>query len=95
VPIEVARAAAIVTPGTQAHRRLRGTTVGKTRTLLRELGDHEDLPSIAAKIGAIDQVDWVWVEVLFGVPFRSVPSGGLSASEVWQRACAPWLRWVR
>ena len=67
----------------------------KTRTLLKELGDHEDLPSIAAKIRAIDKVDWVWVEVLLGVPFRSVPSGGLTASEVWQRACAPWLRWVR
>ncbi len=67
----------------------------KTPTLLKALDDHETLASMAAKIDAIPKVDWTWVEVLIGVPFQSVPSAGLSGSDVWRRACDPWLRWVR
>lgn len=62
---------------------------------LRTLSVNETFASIAAKIDAVDDIDWAWVEVLIGVPFRPVPSGGLAASDVWRRACAPWLRWVR
>ncbi len=55
----------------------------------------ETLPSIAEKLRAVKYIDWRWVEVIVGIPFHQVPSGGLSASEVWDHACAPWLGWVR
>ena len=67
----------------------------ETPKLLTVLDTHETFASIAAKIDAVEGVDWTWVEVLVGVPFRAVPTGGIPASEVWRRACAPWLRWVR
>jgi hypothetical protein len=66
-----------------------------TPRLLKALDSRETFASIAAKIEAVEGVDWTWVEVLAGVPFQTVPNGGLPASEVWRRACAPWLRWVR
>lgn len=72
------------------------TLIGReTSKLLQALDAHETLPSIASKISVMNDVDWTWVEVLAGVPFRPVPSGGLPASEVWRRACVPWLPWVR
>lgn len=67
----------------------------KTPKLLDALDAHETFASIASKVAAMKDADWAWVEVLAGVPFRPVPSGGLTASEVWRRVCAPWLRWVR
>ena len=67
----------------------------ETPELLAALGTQETMATLAEKIRAMPKVDWAWVEVMVGIPFHSVPSGGLSASEVWRRACAPWLRWVR
>jgi hypothetical protein len=63
--------------------------------LLSTLGVNETLASIAAKISAIDHSDWVWVEIMMGVPLVPVPSNGLTAADVWRRACTPWLGWVR
>lgn len=72
------------------------TLIGReTPQLLQALATHETLPSIASKIEGMKNADWAWVEILVGVPIRSVPSGGLPASEVWRRVCAPWLPWVR
>jgi hypothetical protein len=63
--------------------------------LLRLLGDDESMTSVAETISGIRDPDWQWVEILVGIPFARVPSGGLRASVVWQRACAPWLAWVK
>jgi hypothetical protein len=65
----------------------------KTPERLVHYGQRETLASIGEKIAAIPDLDWTWVEVLAGVPLRPA-SDGLSASEVWRRACEPWLRWV-
>lgn len=59
------------------------------------LGTTETLASIAEKLGKVRDIDWRWVEIFIGIPFRRVADGGLPASEVWKRACAPWLAWVR
>jgi hypothetical protein len=67
----------------------------RTRTKLRKLADAEDLASIGERISQIDDLDWTWVEVLIGVAFRPVATGGLAAMEVWRRVCAPWMTWAR
>jgi hypothetical protein len=65
--------------------------------MLRGLRDEESLASIATTIDAIPakDLDWRWFEVLIGIPYRREAAGAMSAGEVWRRACAPWLRWVR
>lgn len=63
--------------------------------LAAALDGTETLASIAEKVRLIPDVDWRWVEFFIGIPFRRVAEGGLPASEVWNRACAPWLAWVR
>ena len=67
----------------------------KTASRLRAFGDDETIESLGEKIAAIPDIDWTWVEVLIGVPFRPVQSGGLPSTEVWLRACAPWTSWLR
>ena len=62
---------------------------------LRRLGERENLSSLAGKIAEIADLDWQWIEILVGIPVVRVASGGLPASEVWRRACAPWLAWVK
>lgn len=62
---------------------------------LQALGDTETMPSVGEKIAAIKDLDWTWVEFVVGVPLHPVPTGGLNATEVWERVCAPWMRWVR
>jgi hypothetical protein len=85
-----------------AERTLYGCSDGRlevrrrqTEKLLARLGESETLSSIAGKIEAIPDLDWTWIEIVAGIPFRPVPSAGLSPDEVWRRACAPWMRWVR
>jgi hypothetical protein len=63
--------------------------------VLRALDDSETMSSVAETISEIRHVDWQWIEIIVGIPFVRAASGGLSASEVWQRACAPWLAWVK
>jgi hypothetical protein len=67
----------------------------KTASRLSAFGDNEVMGSLGEKIAAIEDLDWTWVEVLIGVPFRPVTSGGLTATELWQRVCAPWTSWLR
>jgi hypothetical protein len=67
----------------------------RTPTKLREFGEQETLTSVGEKIAQIEALDWTWVEVLVGVPFRPVASGGLASNEVWSRVCQPWLSWIR
>ena len=62
---------------------------------LREFGERETLASIGERIAQIEALDWTWIEVLIGVPFRPVASAGLPAAEVWTCVCQPWLAWVR
>ena len=71
--------------------------VGKHQpdALARLLSKEETVSSIAEKIASLNDLDWRWIEIFAGIPFERVSSGGLSASEVWRRACVPWLRWVR
>lgn len=72
------------------------TLLGReTSRWLDALGATESFVSLAAKIDAAEEIDWTWVEILIGVPFTPVPTGGLTSAEVWRRACAPWLGWVR
>lgn len=65
--------------------------------MLRGLGEDETFASLAATLDAIPEreLDWRWMEVLAGIPFRRDAGGALSAAEVWRRACTPWLPWVR
>jgi hypothetical protein len=63
--------------------------------LTRSLDMSETLPSLAQKIAALKDLDWRWVEILLGIPFEHVEVGGMPASEVWARACAPWRSWLR
>lgn len=67
----------------------------ETARALKGLEDTETMLSIGEKIASMKDLDWTWVEVVVGVPFRPVASGGLSATEVWERVCKPWLRWLR
>ena len=67
----------------------------RTPTKLAGFGDRETVTSIGERIAQIDALEWTWVEVLIGVPFLPVGSGGLAAAEVWRRVCAPWMGWVR
>ena len=67
----------------------------QTGTMLEKLGDSETLASIAHKISSVPDLDWTWIEILAGVPMRPVLGAGISPDEVWRRACAPWLGWVR
>jgi hypothetical protein len=66
-----------------------------TPKLLMALDDTESLESIGEKIASMKGLNWNWVEILIGVPFRPVASGGLDAMQVWERVCAPWIRWLR
>jgi hypothetical protein len=65
--------------------------------VLAGLGDDATFVTIADAIDAVPprDLDWRWLEILAGLPFRRNADGALSAREVWQRACAPWLRWVK
>jgi hypothetical protein len=65
--------------------------------VLRALGHNETFATLAAALDAVPprDLDWRWIEILAGIPFRRDTLGALSASEVWRQACAPWLRWVR
>jgi hypothetical protein len=67
----------------------------QTGAMLEKLDASETLASIARKIDAVADLDWTWIEILAGVPFRPVAGGGMSPDEVWRRACAPWMEWVR
>ena len=67
----------------------------KSASRLSGLSDRETGQSIGDKIAAIKDLDWTWVEILIGVPFRPLDHGGVTAAEVWRRACAPWVRWLR
>ncbi len=49
----------------------------------RQSSSAETFWSIAEKIGAVGDIEWARVEVLVGVPFRAVSSGGLRAPEIW------------
>jgi hypothetical protein len=62
--------------------------------LLSAVGNRESLASIGGKLTAMKNADWIWLEVLIGVPLRPA-ADGLAANEVWQRVCAPWLAWLR
>lgn len=67
----------------------------RTPAKLQRLEDHESMQSIGDKLASIEDGDWTWLEVLIGVPFRPIEHGGLAATEVWQRVCAPWSAWIR
>lgn len=67
----------------------------QTARALKVLEDTETMPSIGEKIAGINDLDWTWVEVVVGVPFHPAASGGLSPTEVWDRVCKPWMRWLR
>ena len=62
---------------------------------LRPLAEEETAASLGGKLLSLENPDWHWLEVLIGIPFARASSPRLSATEVWDRACAPWLRWVR
>ena len=63
--------------------------------LLRGFGTAETVISIQERILEIPELDWQWVEILAGIPFDRDLSNGLSPDDVWRRACAPWLAWVK
>ncbi len=71
------------------------TLAARTPTKLAGFSSVETLTSLGDRIAQIGALDWTWVEVLIGVTFRSIGSGGLGPSEVWRRVCAPWMGWVR
>ena len=71
----------------QVHRQTAGA--------LRALKEVETMSSIGEKIAAIKDLDWTWVEVVVGVPFHPVATGGLAPTDLWQRVCTPWMRWLR
>ena len=75
--------------------RLEGGQQDSPGALARTLDASESLPSLAQKIAALNDLDWRWVEILIGIPFEHVEAGGMPASEVWARACAPWSSWLR
>jgi hypothetical protein len=51
---------------------------------------HRDHDSLADKIATVPNIDWRWVEIMIGIRFTRVRSGGSAPSEVRRRACAPW-----
>lgn len=67
----------------------------RTPAKLQRLDDLESMQSIGENLASVEDVDWTWLEVLIGVPFQPVESGGLTPREVWQRVCAPWRAWIR
>ena len=71
--------------------RLGGERIDRLRTL----ADEETAASLGGKLLSLENPDWHWLEVLIGISFARASSPRLSATEVWDRACAPWLRWVR
>ena len=71
------------------------TLAARTPTKLDGFGTGETLTSLGERIAQIADLDWTWVEILIGVPFQAVEAGGLPATEVWRRVCAPWMGWVR
>ena len=61
----------------------------------RRFEETESMASIAQKLADLPDVDWRWVEVMIGIPFRRVAGGGLAPTDIWRRACAPWTAWLR
>jgi hypothetical protein len=67
--------------------------------LLKSLVTAETLPALAARIGTLPQLDWLWIDFQAGL--RLVPAGGSrrssawSAAELWERACRPWRAWLQ
>ncbi len=67
----------------------------EVQTRLADLASSESLSSIAQKIEAIEDLDWTWVELLVGVPFRPVAEGAITPTDLWRQVCAPWTQWLR
>lgn len=61
---------------------------------LGALSATESAAPIAEKISAMDDLDWTWVEILIGVPFRPMAEAPISPTDLWRRVCEPWLRWL-
>ena len=57
--------------------------------------DRETMVTILDRLEATPDIDWTWIDLYIGVPFRPVPEGGQSPDEVWRKACEPWRQWVR
>lgn len=66
--------------------------------LLEPLVDAKDFFGLAVALDTVRDNDWVWIDFHIGLRFRKATSDDQEpwpASEVWRRACAPWLGWVR
>lgn len=67
--------------------------------LLKSLVNAETLPALAARIAALPQLDWLWIDFQAGL--RLMPGGSSrrssvwSAAELWERACLPWRAWLQ
>lgn len=67
--------------------------------LLKSLGKAETLPALAARIAALPQLDWIWVDFQVGIRLKAVGAshraGVWSAMDLWERACLPWRAWLQ
>jgi hypothetical protein len=65
--------------------------------LLGDMTGATTLSSVAEALASIPKLDWTWIDFHIGLRLTHATApgeAGWSASEVWQRACQPWLRWV-
>lgn len=66
--------------------------------LLASLRTAETLPRLAARIAALPQLDWVWINVQAGIRLAATgasPRPVWSATEIWEKACYPWRTWLQ
>jgi hypothetical protein len=60
----------------------------------RRIREAETMAGLIAKISSVPNLDFRWLEVMVGIPFRRVDAGGLEPAEIWRRACQPWTGWL-
>lgn len=78
-----------------------GLTCTEAKTpsnLLTPLTTTDSFFGLGAALESIPKLDWVWVDFHIGVCFGSIDdteSDVWTPTDVWRKACAPWLGWVR